>query len=110
MSSARNRALAGVVSEHGRGNAIDIRSVTLANGRTVELANAMSREIRDQMRESACKYFTTVLGPGSDGFHENHIHLDLAERRSGYRICQWDLQDSAPVEEVPLPRPRPGSG
>jgi hypothetical protein len=34
-----------------------------------------------------------VLGPGSDGYHENHVHLDLLERRSGYRICQWDVRD-----------------
>jgi len=44
----------------------------------------------------------TVLGPGSDGYHEEHIHLDLAERHNGYRICQWDVN-----LPVPLPRPRP---
>jgi hypothetical protein len=57
-----------------------------------------------------------VLGPGSDGYHEDHIHIDLAERRSGYRICQWDIRDfmsgpdsderSAPAD-IPLPQPRP---
>jgi hypothetical protein len=47
----------------------------------------------------------TVLGPGSDGYHESHIHLDLAERRGNYRTCQWDVRDPAPI--VPLPRPRP---
>ena len=26
----------------------------------------------------ACGEFTTVLGPGSDAFHYNHLHLDLA--------------------------------
>ena len=54
--------------------------------------------------------FSTVLGPGSDGYHENHIHVDLAERRGGYRMCQWDVRE--PDEElgaaaVPLPKPRP---
>jgi hypothetical protein len=29
-----------------------------------------------------------VLGPGSDAFHDDHLHLDLAERRGGYRLCQ----------------------
>jgi len=61
----------------------------------------------------ACARFTTVLGPGSDGYHEDHIHVDLMERHSGYRICQWDLHD-APSEAdyapqsattaIPLPR------
>ncbi len=57
------------------------------------------------LRKEACAKFTTVLGPGSDGYHEEHIHLDLAERRNGYRICQWDVLD--PVPDVPLPRARP---
>jgi hypothetical protein len=58
-----------------------------------------------------CGRFTTVLGPGSDGYHETHIHVDLAERRGGYRMCQWDVRDPAPVAAVetaiPLPPPRP---
>ena len=36
---------------------------------------------------SACGRFSTVLGPGSDGYHESHIHLDIAERRGGYRCA-----------------------
>jgi hypothetical protein len=43
------------------------------------------------MRRSACARFTTVLGPGSDGYHENHFHVDLAQRRGDYRLCQWNL-------------------
>jgi hypothetical protein len=50
-----------------------------------------------------------VLGPGSDGYHENHVHLDLLERRSGYRICQWDVRDPNVITAVPLPPERPGS-
>jgi hypothetical protein len=50
-----------------------------------------------------------VLGPGSDGYHEGHIHLDLAARRSGMKMCQWDVRDPpAEVASVPLPPPRPG--
>jgi hypothetical protein len=68
-----------------------------------------------------------VLGPGSDGFHEEHIHLDLAERRGGYKMCQWQVREpavqavapatepkpertAATIEQpVPLPRPRPAA-
>jgi hypothetical protein len=32
------------------------------------------------VRKSACGPFTTVLGPGSDGYHSGHLHLDLAKR------------------------------
>jgi hypothetical protein len=64
------------------------------------------------LRKSVCARFTTVLGPGSDGYHEDHVHVDLAERRGGYRICEWDIRtpEQAPAAEpdaVPLPRPRP---
>ena len=37
---------------------------------------------RERLKASACARFTTVLGPASDGFHENHVHVDLAERRA----------------------------
>jgi hypothetical protein len=67
--------------------------------------------MRDSIRESACGRFTTVLGPGSDGHHEAHIHLDIAERHNGYRICQWEVREPPPAElasaQVPLPTPRP---
>ena len=66
---------------------------------------AASKPLREELRQSACARFTTVLGPGSDGHHESHIHLDLAERHNGYRICQWDVREPPPP--VPLPRPRP---
>jgi hypothetical protein len=68
---------------------------------------AASHEFREQMRATACARFMTVLGPGSDGYHEEHIHVDLAERHSGYRICHWDIRVPVPVVDVPLPRPRP---
>jgi hypothetical protein len=107
----RNRVAGAKLSEHGKGNAVDLRALVLADGRTVSLTDVtVAKEFRDELRESACHRFTTVLGPGSDGYHESHIHLDLAERRQGYRMCQWDVREP-PVTEVavrvPLPLPRP---
>jgi hypothetical protein len=107
----RNRIVGAKLSEHGRANALDIRSLMLGNGTRVELTDPqVSKEFRETLRRSACVRFNTVLGPGSDGYHENHVHVDLAERRGGYRMCQWDVRE--PDEEsaagsVPLPRPRP---
>jgi hypothetical protein len=102
----RNRIVGAQISEHGKGNALDIRALTLANGRSYELTDiAVSKEVRERIKASACARFTTVLGPASDGFHEGHVHVDIAERRSGYRICQWAVRDAS--ELVPLPRPRP---
>jgi hypothetical protein len=102
----RNRVVGALISEHGKGNALDIRALTLANGKHYEPTDiAVSKDARERLKASACARFTTVLGPASDGFHENHIHVDLAERRSGYRICQWAVRDAADL--VPLPRERP---
>ena len=66
---------------------------------------AVAKETRERLKASACARFSTVLGPASDGFHEGHIHIDIAERRSGYRICQWAVRDASDL--VPLPRARP---
>jgi hypothetical protein len=33
--------------------------------------------------KGACGIFGTTLGPGSDGYHENHLHLDTAKYRGG---------------------------
>ena len=110
----RNNVQGALLSEHGKANALDIRSLKLANGRVVALTDVqLSRDFRDNLRKATCARFMTVLGPGSDGFHKDHIHVDLAERRSGYRICQWDVlvSDAAVSTDeppVPLPRPRPG--
>jgi hypothetical protein len=111
----RNRVVGAKLSEHGRANALDIRSITLADGRVVALTDlAVAQNFRDQLRRSACARFTTVLGPGSDGAHESHVHVDLIERRGGFRMCQWDFEgkpkpDQVAEAEIPLPRPRPFS-
>ena len=97
------------ISEHGLANAIDIRGVHLQNGKFAEFTDRkLDREFRETIRKSVCARFMTVLGPGSDGHHETHIHLDLAERRNAYKLCQWQVLD--PQSEVPLPRPRPARG
>ena len=102
----RNRVVGALISEHGKGNALDIRALTLANGKQYEPTDvAVSKDARERLKASACARFSTVLGPASDGYHENHVHVDLAERRSGYRICQWAVRDAA--ELIPLPRERP---
>ena len=104
----RNRIVGAKISEHGKGNAIDIRAIKLGNGTVVELTSPIvAKDFRDRMRLSACGRFSTVLGPGSDGYHESHIHLDIAERRGGYKMCQWDVREPPVAMTVPLPLPRP---
>ena len=105
---SRNRIAGGKLSEHGKGNALDVSAIKLRNGALFNLTDPLvAKPFREQMRALACGRFTTVLGPGSDGYHNDHIHLDLIERSHGYRICQWNVLEPAMAGEVPLPRPRP---
>ena len=105
----RNRVVGARLSEHGRANALDIRAIKLANGQSISLTDrTVSRETRETVLHSVCARFSTVLGPGSDWYHEDHIHLDLMERRNNYRICQWNVWDPLPQVAPLLPAERPG--
>jgi hypothetical protein len=104
----RNRVAGAKLSEHGRANALDVRALKLANGQSISLTDrTVSREVRENVLHSVCARFTTVLGPGSDGYHEDHIHLDLMERHNNYKICQWNVWDPMPQIAPLLPAERP---
>jgi hypothetical protein len=98
----RNNVRGAQMSEHGRANAIDIRAIVMKDGRRfgVDLPET-PLQLLAELRRGACARFTTVLGPGSDGYHENHFHMDLAQRRGGYRLCQWRV----PAPPEPLRNP-----
>ncbi len=104
----RNRIVGAKLSEHGRANALDVRGFKLADGTFISLTDrTVPRGLRETVLHSACTRFPTVLGPGSDWYHEDHIHLDLMERRGNYRICQWDVWDALPQKAPLLPAERP---
>lgn len=104
----RNRVAGAQLSEHGRANALDVRGVKLANGQTISLTDrTVPREVRESVLHSVCARFSTVLGPGSDWYHEDHIHLDLMERHNNYKICQWNVWDPLPQIAPLLPAERP---
>ena len=89
----RNNAETGKISEHARGNAVDIASFTLSNDKTIEIQprdedGTLTGAFQRAVTASACLYFTTVLDPGSDAAHEDHLHLDVIERKNGYRYCR----------------------
>lgn len=89
----RNNVEDAKISEHAKGNAIDISSFTFEDGTVIEIApregDGDSSEIfQKAVGSGACLHFTTVLGPGADPYHNDHLHLDIAKRESGYRLCQ----------------------
>jgi hypothetical protein len=111
----RNNIPGAKLSEHGKANALDIRTFKLADGRVVSPTDMrVTKDFREGLRRSACARFNTVLGPGSDGYHEDHVHVDLQERGPRrFTMCQWDVHDAEPADKaaaarnVPLPPPRP---
>jgi hypothetical protein len=89
----RNNRWGARMSEHGFGNAIDIAGFKLESGSFISVQDAARRGGAEaafigDVREAACGEFMTVLGPGADRHHKDHIHLDLQMRRSGRAYCR----------------------
>jgi hypothetical protein len=79
------------LSEHAFANALDVMGFALSDNRTLMIGAALDVKqalFATEIRRKACLYFSTVLGPGSDVEHGNHLHVDLRERRGNFRICQ----------------------
>ncbi len=104
----RNGIAGAQLSEHGHANALDVRALKLANGQSISFTDrTVAREVRENILHSVCARFSTVLGPGADGYHEDHIHLDLMQRHNNYKICQWNVWDPLPQIAPLLPAARP---
>jgi len=81
----RNSRKGAKLSEHSKGNAIDVSGLVLRDGTKLTVQddwNGRGRIIK-KMHKSACGTFGTVLGPKSDRFHQDHLHVDVASYRSG---------------------------
>ncbi len=81
----RNGDGSGKMSEHASGNAVDIGTLKLGDGKVLNVKGSNATLVA--LRAAACQSFTTVLGPGSNSAHEEHFHFDLARRKNGYRVC-----------------------
>jgi hypothetical protein len=89
----RNSAATGKMSEHARGSAFDVAAFKLDNGEKMMMKPrdedaTMEGAFQRTATAGACLHFTTVLSPGSDAAHEDHLHLDVLERKGGYRYCR----------------------
>jgi hypothetical protein len=106
------------ISEHAFGNALDIASFRFSDGREVNVRDGWKGRPEEQgflrtVHAAACERFSTVLAPGADIFHYDHIHVDLARRASGRGICKPEpmttrppaprMPESVPVAQAPIP-------
>ncbi|WP_246707346.1 extensin family protein [Mesorhizobium sp. NZP2077] len=87
----RPRHGTGKLSEHAFGNALDIGSFTLSDGKKIEIGPTppeKDAKFLNAVRKAACGPFKTVLGPGADADHALHFHFDLEPRKHGGTFCQ----------------------
>ncbi|MGH6866935.1 MAG: extensin family protein [Methyloceanibacter sp.] len=124
----RNGSRRGHLSEHAYGNAIDIAGFRLANGQEVTVVKgwwrgtARERAFLHEIFAGACQQFYTVLGPGADRYHYNHMHVDLLltnasggrhycrPRPRGVSVAEFDVGDD-PINTAstrPIPFVGPG--
>ena len=83
----------GVLSEHGKGNALDIMRIELNSGKDIDVKKPglfafRQRGFLNNVRADGCQYFNTVLGPGYNYDHRNHFHFDIKQRRNNYVACR----------------------
>jgi hypothetical protein len=83
------------ISEHAFGNALDIAGFILADGRKITVQDGWHGSPEEQgflhdVQLYACDVFSTVLSPGYNPEHYNHIHVDLMRRESGRHPCRPD--------------------
>lgn len=80
------------LSEHAFGNGVDVMSFEFAKRPPLAVGahpeGSPEAAFQLAVQKGACPVFTTVLGPGSDDAHGDHLHLDMRARKGDYRICQ----------------------
>jgi hypothetical protein len=109
------------ISEHAFGNALDIAAFRFADGREVEFKTGWKGRPEERgflraVHAAACERFSTVLAPGSNIYHYDHIHVDLARRASGRAVCEPEpmtvrppaapMRNEIPVARTPSPQPQ----
>ncbi|WP_244631039.1 extensin family protein [Aureimonas sp. ME7] len=87
LSSYRCSRIAGsrTISEHAGGNALDVGGFRFADGSVVKVEpkGAFSwreKPFQNEIRRASCRHFGTVLGPGYNRAHADHLHLDTKAR------------------------------
>ena len=87
LSSYRCSRIAGsrTISEHAGGNALDVGGFRFADGSVVKVEPKgvfawREKPFQTQIRQASCRHFGTVLGPGYNRAHADHLHLDSKTR------------------------------
>lgn len=80
--ACRNIAGSGRLSEHARGNAIDISGFRLEDGRVIDVQTFWGKGGKEakflkKVHSGACDLFSVTLGPDYNAAHRDHFHMDM---------------------------------
>ncbi|HVJ02806.1 MAG TPA: extensin family protein, partial [Sphingomonas sp.] len=81
-------------SEHATADALDVAGFRLADGKRIRVLadweeGGAKAAFLHEVRDGACRLFSTVLSPDYNAAHRDHLHLDQAERgEMGWRACR----------------------
>jgi hypothetical protein len=92
--NCRDIAGSATLSEHAHARAIDIAGFVLENGKRITVARDWQGDdpaalfLRD-VRDGACRLFSTTLSPDYNAAHRDHLHLDEAMRGGmSWGVCR----------------------
>ncbi len=91
VAAAGNGGVAGGrLSEHGKGQAIDLGGFELADGTVVSVKKDWSgagrkSEFLQELARASCEHFNVVLTPNHNALHADHLHLDIGP----HRLCGY---------------------
>ena len=86
-----NHDPAAKLSEHAFANGLDLAGFAFEGDTKMMIGTqkpgSAEEGFQSAVRASACSFFSTVLGPGTEA-HGEHLHVDMRGRSNGYSICQ----------------------
>lgn len=87
---AKGESRGGRLSEHAKGQAIDIGGFELADGTTISVKKdwrgaGKRSEFLQEVARLSCEHFNVVLTPNHNRLHADHLHLDIGP----HRLCGY---------------------
>lgn len=85
-SSGEGKSRGGRLSEHGKGQAIDIGGFELADGTMISVKKdwqgaGKKSEFLQAVARASCEHFNVVLTPNHNKLHADHLHLDIGPHK-----------------------------
>jgi hypothetical protein len=90
VASAKKGRTGGRLSEHAKGQAIDIGGFQLADGSVISVKThwtgaGRKSEFLHEVAQASCDTFNVVLTPNHNREHHDHLHLDIGP----HKLCGY---------------------